>query len=116
MKKAKSKPTKVTKPAVVRPKVTKTVRPKKAPPVKPQEAPEPVPAPAVEPTPSTAPVVEEQQPQPPQSARTLEEIPAEGNNIASAKDRAFGDTADPNMQPPVEKTFVPEPDAHTVKQ
>lgn len=38
------------------------------------------------------------------------EIPAEGNNIACAKDRAFADTLPANDQPPVEKTFVSPPD------
>lgn len=37
-------------------------------------------------------------------------IPAEGNNIASTKDRAFADTPPANEQPPVEKTFVSPPD------
>lgn len=52
----------------------------------------------------------EEQPEP---SKSLEEIPAEGNNIASAEDRATADTPPANDQPPVEKTFVPPPDAHT---
>jgi len=40
-------------------------------------------------------------------------IPAEGNNIASAFDRAHADMPPASEQPPVEKTFVSPPDAHT---
>lgn len=73
-------------------------------------APEPEPAPQAEPAPE--PVAEPlAEPAPaPQEA----EIPAEGNNIASAEDRAFADTPNPNRQPAIEKTFRSPPDEHTV--
>lgn len=48
-------------------------------------------------------------------AAAKKSIPAEGNNIASVKDRAFADTPPANDQPPVEKTFVSPPDAATKK-
>lgn len=109
-----AKSTKVTKPATVRPKATKILRAKKTQPAAPQRVPEPS-----KKAPETAPVetkpaelvqhvpgqVEEQPPQP-QVPQSADEIPAEGNNIASVHDRAHADMPPANFQPPVEKTFV----------
>ncbi len=46
----------------------------------------------------------------PENPNPEPEIPAEGNNIASAHDRAHADMPPANDQPPVEKTFISPPD------